>query len=75
MSTSRYVAVGCNLTDTHTIDKIIRESLGLEAASLLFVAEVSMTYMKVEAADKVVKWASGFDDGKQSITLAVWRLT
>lgn len=63
LETSRYVAVGCDLTDTHTLDFILRDLLGFTNCAFLFIAEVSMTYMGVKAADQVLRWAASFKDG------------
>ena len=36
----------------------------VEGSRFLFVAEVSITYMEREGADKVLEWASGLGDGE-----------
>lgn len=62
MSTSNYIALGCDLSDVTTIDRLLK-SVAAEESSIFFLAEVSMTYMDVAAADAVIKWASKFAYG------------
>lgn len=62
LSAARYTAVGCDLTDTARLDEVLN-SLDLVDGSVLFVAEVSMTYMDAKDADRVIKWASKFQNG------------
>lgn len=64
LNTAHYAAVGCDLTDTRSLDHVLRELLGLTECTILFIAEVSMTYMGVEAADQVLRWAASFHSGK-----------
>ncbi|KAJ5152386.1 leucine carboxyl methyltransferase [Penicillium capsulatum] len=55
----RYLAVGCDLKNMTKLDDVLRHSiLPSEDCSVLFLAEVSLTYMDVKSANDVVTWAS-----------------
>lgn len=64
LSGDQYIAVGCDLTDTRALNRLLVEQLGLADRPVLFVAEVSMTYMEAKTADKVIQWASSWPTGK-----------
>lgn len=58
-----YMAVGCDLRDTTTLSSILDSKLKLSNCLVLCVAEVSLTYMDVRAADALIKWAARLNDG------------
>lgn len=67
---SRYCAVGCDLKNLEKLDDVLRSSiLPSRDCSVLFLAEVSLTYMDVKSANEVVKWASKLTDGEPSDAL------
>ncbi|KAL8693601.1 MAG: hypothetical protein Q9218_001601 [Villophora microphyllina] len=59
-----YMAVGCDLRDTEQLSRIVDRELGLGSGGclVLCVAEVSITYMDVLAADALIKWATHYED-------------
>lgn len=71
ISAPQYVAIGCDLTDTQKLNAILRDRLRLTDVPVLFVAEVSMTYMGVKAADEVIRWASSFTKGRKSMSSTI----
>jgi tRNA wybutosine-synthesizing protein 4 len=60
----RYLAVGCDLKNLEKLDKVLRTEILPERCSVLFLAEVSLTYMDVKSANAVVNWASKLSDGQ-----------
>ncbi|KAJ5279392.1 LCM-domain-containing protein [Penicillium angulare] len=59
IKSSRYRAVGCDLKNIKKLDDVLHKSiLPSTDCSVLFLAEVSLTYMDVQSANEVVKWAS-----------------
>jgi len=60
-----YSAIGCDLQDIEVLDRALRKLVDVDDVSMLFVAEVSMTYMDVEAADAVIKWAARISHSQQ----------
>lgn len=70
LRSSRYIAVGCDLKNLKKLDDVLRSSilpdnlLGTppdtlpQHCSVLCLAEVSLTYMDVQSANEVVKWAA-----------------
>lgn len=61
----RYVAVGCDLRDTAKLRGILDSIFDLASCLVLCVAEVSLTYMDVGAADSLVRWAAQYEEGKK----------
>ena len=58
-----YLAIGCDLSDTSKLDEALRNELDLANCLVLCIAEVSVTYMDVQAADAVISWAACLGDG------------
>lgn len=63
LRSDHYIAFGCDLTDMKKLNAVLANECNFETCSVLFVAEVSMTYMDEAAADSLVKWACQFNDG------------
>ncbi|KAL5362382.1 hypothetical protein BJX96DRAFT_177105 [Aspergillus floccosus] len=61
----RYLAVGCDLKNLEKLDKVLRTEVLPERCSVMFLAEVSLTYMDVKSANAVVNWASKLSDDAQ----------
>lgn len=60
----RYMAIGCDLRDLVKLTKTLEvEELDQRASMRLILAEVSLTYIEVSAADRLIKWAGGLQDG------------
>lgn len=61
----RYVGVGCDLYDIADLSRILEREVGTRCDSclVLCVAEVSVTYMTVHAADALIKWTTQYEDG------------
>ncbi|MCJ1414067.1 tRNA methyltransferase ppm2 [Xylographa parallela] len=62
LRSEQYVAVGCDLSKVDQLDQILRAELPLEKCKILVVAEVSITYMDLTAADAVISYAAGLGD-------------
>lgn len=62
-SGSAYAAVGCDLRSLDELQSILLDELTLAGRDILFVAEVSITYMEVVYADNLIKWANSIDNG------------
>ena len=58
LQSSHYVALGCDLVQPLVLEQLLRRCTSITECTILFVAEVSMTYMDVIAADALLKWAS-----------------
>lgn len=61
-----YVAVGCDLRDAEKLQRALAEEFDLENCLVLCIAEVSITYMDVQAADALIRWAATLRNGKLS---------
>lgn len=59
----RYMAIGCDLRDLQLLERTLRAELDIPNSSILFVAEVSVTYMPLMDANKLIQWANTFDNG------------
>ncbi|KAK9370212.1 S-adenosyl-L-methionine-dependent methyltransferase [Lipomyces kononenkoae] len=70
LASASYYCIGCDLSNLADLEKAL-EACGVlcEDCDLLFIAEVSLTYMNTDAADKVVEWASGVSRGQAQFAL------
>ena len=66
LRSSSYCALGCDLRDLERLSSILQHEYGFSSCMILLVAEVSVTYMDVRAADALIAWASRLEDGKVS---------
>lgn len=64
LRSDRYMALGCDLKDLTTLENVLRDEFDFASTSILFVAEVSVTYMPVPDADALIQWASTIPDGE-----------
>lgn len=60
---SNYVAVGCDLKNLKKLEEALKEVLGSSPASVLCIAEVSLTYMDVQSADALISWLPKLNKG------------
>jgi tRNA wybutosine-synthesizing protein 4 len=60
----RYMAVGCDLRNLKLLERTLRAELDIPDSSILFVAEVSVTYMPLIDANKLIQWAHTFESCK-----------
>jgi tRNA wybutosine-synthesizing protein 4 len=58
-----YRMVGCDLGDLQGLDKALTDILN-SSESVLFIAEVSITYMPFQKADALLEWAAKFKKGR-----------
>ncbi|CAL3962524.1 unnamed protein product [Diplocarpon coronariae] len=54
----QYVQLGCDLRDLVALKRVLTNVVDIDNCSILLTAEVSITYMNVEAADALIGWAS-----------------
>ncbi|KAF2829281.1 LCM-domain-containing protein [Ophiobolus disseminans] len=64
LRSDRYLALGCDLRDLAALERMLRCELEISSSSVLFIAEVSATYMPVDDSDTLIKWASTLDDAR-----------
>ncbi|KAF1919699.1 leucine carboxyl methyltransferase 2 [Ampelomyces quisqualis] len=60
----QYMALGCDLRHLDLLEKTLRAELDIVSSSVLFVAEVSATYMPVADSDALIRWASTLEDAR-----------
>ncbi|KAL4802304.1 hypothetical protein BDV18DRAFT_64879 [Aspergillus unguis] len=60
-----YVAVGCDLKNLEKLDHVLKTEVLPTDCAVLFLAEVSLTYMDVQSANAVVNWASRLSGDSQ----------
>jgi len=58
-----YKAAACDLEDIKALQVLLEDTLHLRGSPVLFLAEVSITYMDAAAAEKLIELTSTFDDG------------
>ncbi|KAI9694117.1 MAG: tRNA methyltransferase ppm2 [Bathelium mastoideum] len=59
---NRYIGLGCDLKQLDGLTKVLEEQVHIGDCAVLFLAEVSMTYMQPVDADSVIQWGSRFGD-------------
>lgn len=73
ISTSRYRAVGCDLKNLKKLDEVLQNNiLPSVDCSVLLLAEVSLTYMDVQSANEIIKWASKLTNGESIHTRSIY---
>ncbi|TQV91327.1 leucine carboxyl methyltransferase 2 [Cordyceps javanica] len=58
LRSKQYCQIGCDLRELDALRKVLESLADLSNCPILFVAEVSVTYMDTESADNLLKWAS-----------------
>ena len=59
---TNYIALGCDLADIARLQFLLQDSLAFSECMVLCTAEVSITYMNVEAAENLIRWAAQHGD-------------
>ena len=57
-----YLALGCDLGDSNRLDEVLAKLIDRSRTLILCIAEVSMTYMDVKAADALIEWAAQYNN-------------
>lgn len=55
-----YLAIGCDLNDIGKLDEALQNEFDLANCLVFCIAEVSVTYMDVQAADALIVWAAAW---------------
>ncbi|RSL61585.1 tRNA wybutosine-synthesizing protein 4 [Fusarium duplospermum] len=58
LRSDKYCQIGCDLRELDALRQCLETFLPLSNCSVLFVAEVSITYMDTASADALIQWAS-----------------
>ncbi|KAH6877342.1 hypothetical protein B0T10DRAFT_192573 [Thelonectria olida] len=58
LRSDKYCQLGCDLRKLDALRQCLESFLPLSDCSVLFVAEVSITYMDTKSADALIQWAS-----------------
>lgn len=62
--TEHYCLVGCDLENLDRLQDIFSKEIHLDDYMVLFIAEVSITYMDTAAADNLIHWAGQFSNSR-----------
>jgi tRNA wybutosine-synthesizing protein 4 len=74
LRSEQYIAIGCDLRDLTGLERTLRTELDIASSSVLFVAEVSATYMPVADSDALIRWASTLEDGTSPCLTLLYNL-
>ena len=66
LQSERYCQLGCDLRELEKLRNTLETFLPLADCEVLFVAEVSITYMDTHSADSLIQWASSIGKCKSS---------
>lgn len=58
LKSEKYCQIGCDLRELEALHRVLETLVDLSNCPVLFVAEVSVTYMDRDSADNLLKWAS-----------------
>lgn len=64
LRSERYCQVGCDLRNLDNLHQALESISPLSGCEILFVAEVSITYMETRCADDLVQWANSLCQGE-----------
>lgn len=64
LRSDQYCQVACDLRHLTEIDKALLQVIDIHGSEILFIAEVSMAHMEVEAADALIHWAGAIGDAE-----------
>ena len=67
LQSTHYLAVAGDLQDLDTLRSVLRLAIDSTNVSMLFIAEVSLTYMDTAAADALLQWTAQFKYGGSQI--------
>ncbi|KAF1927863.1 LCM-domain-containing protein [Didymella exigua CBS 183.55] len=68
----QYMAIGCDLRDLQLLERTLRAELDVPNSSILFVAEVSVTYMPLVDANRLIQWANTFKFCKSTLPASTY---
>jgi len=71
LRSDQYLQLGCDLRDLARLDKALTSAFDVQACQILFVAEVSITYMDAGYSDDLIRWASKLPHGKLLRTIII----
>lgn len=63
----RYLQIGCDLRDLERLERTLTSTIDVQTSHILFVAEVSITYMDAEYSDNLIEWASNLPHGRPQL--------
>ena len=63
LRSDQYMALGCDLRDLVRLSACLDREIDRANCMVLFVAEVSLTYMNVASSDALIRWTADFGDG------------
>ena len=66
LRSENYLALGCDLGNISRLDELLAGSIDRSRSLILCIAEVSMTYMDVKAADALIKWAAQYNNSMRN---------
>lgn len=64
LRSDQYLQIGCDLRDMVQLQRSLASAIEVENTSILFIAEVSIAYMPVQAADALIKWGGRFPEAR-----------
>jgi tRNA wybutosine-synthesizing protein 4 len=64
LRSDEYLQLGCDLRDLRGLQRSLSTVINVQKSLVLLTAEVSITYMDVEAADALIQWAATLPYGE-----------
>lgn len=63
LRSNKYCQLGCDLRQLDRLRNSLKSVINLSECAILFVAEVSITYMDTQSADSLIEWGSTLGRG------------
>ena len=68
-----YVALGCDLMDLPRFETLLASEIDTSSSLILCTAEVSVTYMNLDGADALIRWAAHYDNSTLALCALSYR--
>lgn len=63
LRSEHYAALGCDLMDLPRLEHLLGKMISIKDCTFLLVAEVSVTYMDSDGADRLIAWSAKLGAG------------
>jgi tRNA wybutosine-synthesizing protein 4 len=63
LCSDQYIQLGCDLRDLEGLTRSLATAIDIDNCTVLFTAEVSITYMTAEASNSLIQWGSRLPEG------------
>lgn len=66
IDSEEYAAIGCDLRNLRRLERLLKSVVITNESAFLCIAEDSIVYMHVDAADALISWSSTLSEGQSN---------